>query len=161
MPQMAPTIYTIGSSTRTWEEFLAVLVAYGIKALADVRAFPVSGRYPHFTREHMEAALPAAGMRYHWLGESLGGYRAGGYEAHMQSETYQAGLAELERIARACPTAFLCAERFPWKCHRRFIGETLQSRGWRVAHILEVNQVWPPTESEFRLPESPGFSGIS
>ena len=145
---MTPTIYTIGTSTRTWDEFLQLLRAYGIRALVDVRAFPVSRRYPHFAREHMAAALPGAGMSYCWLGKCLGGYRTGGYEAYTQSGAYQSGIGELEAIARTAPTAFLCAERLPWKCHRRFISATLESRGWRVVHILKINRVWSPSESE-------------
>lgn len=151
---MDRTIYTIGSSTRTWEEFLAVLRAYGIQALVDVRAFPVSRRHPQFTRAHMATALPSAGVGYHWLGESLGGYRRGGYEAHMQTEAFRAGVAALETIARAYPTAFLCAERFPWKCHRRFIAASLERRGWKVLHVLEIDRVWAPSDSGLPLPES-------
>lgn len=149
---MSRTIYTIGSSTRTWEGFLAILAAYGIQALVDVRAFPVSRRFPHFTRQHMVAALPPAGVSYHWLGKNLGGHRPGGYAAYTHTGEYRDGIAELEGIARQFLTAFLCSERFPAKCHRRFIAETLQIHGWKILHILEVNEIWsPPEGGQFRF----------
>jgi uncharacterized protein (DUF488 family) len=137
-----PTIYTIGSSTRTWEVFLAVLAAYGIRALVDVRRFPVSRRYPHFTRDHLGAELPPRGISYHWLGQSLGGYRTGGYEGYTRTAAYRDGIAALEVIGRECATAFLCAERLPSQCHRRFIAATLEQRGWQVVHILERDRLW-------------------
>ncbi len=70
---MHSRIYTIGSSTRSWEEFLATLAAYGIRALAGVRALPMRRRFPHFVRDHMAASLPLVGVSYHWLGKRLGG----------------------------------------------------------------------------------------
>jgi len=151
---MSQVIYTIGSSKRTWKEFLAILAGYEIQALADVRAFPVSRRYPHFMREHLAAALPAAGIRYHWLGKSLGGYRRGGYEAYTRTDGYLTGIAELETIARMLRTACLCAERHPLHCHRRFIAGTLEARGWKVVHVLEVNQIWTPPQAELSSPGS-------
>lgn len=141
---MQQAIYSLGSSTRSWEEFLALLDAYGIRTLADVRAFPVSRRYPHFCRDHLDAKLPRVGVSYHWLGKRLGGYRTGGYEGYTASQAYRSGLAELEALAAARPTAFLCAERFPWKCHRRFIAASLQDRGWDVIHIIEADRTWRP-----------------
>ena len=68
------TLYTIGHSTRTLEELIAALKAHEIETLVDIRSFPVSRRLPHFNRESLEAALPAAGIRYVWMKE-LGGYR--------------------------------------------------------------------------------------
>ncbi len=152
---MQSRIFTIGSSTRTREEFLAILAAYGIRALADVRAFPMSRRFPHFVRNHMAATLPLVGVSYHWLGKRLGGYRTGGYEAYMHTGAYEAGITELEAIARECPTAFLCAERIPTKCHRRFIAATLERRGWNIVHVLEANQIWTTPTPELSFPICP------
>lgn len=150
--EMTHTIYTIGSSNRTWDEFLAVLAAYEIRAVVDVRAFPVSRRYPHFMREYLGAGLLAAGIRYHWLGKSLGGYRTGGYEAYSRTDGYHAGIAEAETIARTLSTTLLCAERLPSRCHRRFIAATLEARGWRVVHILDAGRIWTPAKPDLFLP---------
>ncbi|MDI6631705.1 MAG: DUF488 domain-containing protein, partial [Thermoanaerobacteraceae bacterium] len=72
-----PVIYTVGTSTRSPEEFLALLRRYGIRAVVDVRRFPSSRRYPHFNRAALAAWLGEAGVTYHYLGDKLGGYRPG------------------------------------------------------------------------------------
>ena len=77
----------------------------------------------------------------------------------MQTEAYQAGVAGLEAIATECPTAFLCAERLPSACHRRFVAETLRARGWEIVHILEVGQVWTPDIPEVSSSE-PSLPGV-
>jgi uncharacterized protein (DUF488 family) len=141
------TIYTIGSSTRPLLELLAVLRGYRISALVDVRAFPYSKRFPHFSKPLLEETLSAAGLRYVFLGEELGGYRRHGYEAYMNSPAFAKGVEALSRIGREERVAFMCAERFPWKCHRRFIAAELERRGWRVIHIIDEHRTWPPRSS--------------
>ena len=73
-PSALATLYTIGHSTRTLDELIAVLQAHSIETLVDIRAFPMSRRLPHFNRESLEQALPSAGIRYLWM-KALGGYR--------------------------------------------------------------------------------------
>jgi hypothetical protein len=141
-PDTRAAIHTIGTSTRSWEQFIETLKAYGIEAVVDVRSFPASRRFAHFWREPMEKRLPEEGIEYHYLGRELGGYRKGGYEAHMETADFARGLAQLEDLARRRRTAFFCAERVPWKCHRRYIGAKLQQRGWRVIHILDAERTW-------------------
>lgn len=141
------TIYTIGSSTRPLPEFLAVLRGYQISALVDVRVFPYSKRFPHFSQQFLEETVPAAGLRYVFLGEELGGYRREGYEAYMSSPAFAKGVEVLSTIGREERVAFMCAERFPWKCHRRFIAAELERRGWRVIHIIDTDRTWPPGPS--------------
>lgn len=143
-----PVIYTVGSSTRTWAEFRDLLGAFAIGALADVRRFPQSTRHPQFTRPALEAAVAAEGRRYVWLGEDLGGFRAGGYESHMATPAFARGLAALEALEGSAVTALMCAERLPWRCHRRFIAAALARRGWRVVHILETDRTWVPSGEE-------------
>ncbi|MEW6554849.1 MAG: DUF488 domain-containing protein [Actinomycetota bacterium] len=138
----AKTVYTLGTSTRTWERFLDVLLAWGIARVCDVRSFPGSRRYPHFSRENLAASLREAGLDYVWLGERLGGYRKGGYEAHMETEAFVAGISELEHLAAEAPTAIVCAEALPWKCHRRFIARVLEERGWDVVHVIDASRDW-------------------
>ncbi len=129
-------IYTVGHSNLPLEGFLELLEAWGIEAVADVRRFPTSRKHPHFSRENLEPALRGAGIEYVFLGEELGGYRPGGYEAHMATPEFRQGLGKLEGLARAKRTAIMCAERDPRGCHRRFIAEALLKRGFRVIHIL-------------------------
>ena len=145
---MAPRIYTLGSSTRSAAEFLEALAAFGVRTVVDVRRFPVSRRYPHFGGEALARLLRDAGAAYAWLGEDLGGYRSGGYEAYRETEGFRRGLHRLETLAAGSPTAILCAERLPWRCHRRFIATALRRRAWEVVHILERDRTWAPGEGQ-------------
>ncbi len=129
-------------------EFLTLLGAYGIKALVDVRRHPLSGRYPHFSRDALARSLRRAGIRYLYLGEDLGGFRPGGFEAYMATPAFAAGLRTLEFAAGRAPTAIMCAERVPSQCHRRFIGAALRRRGWTVLHLIEPDQLWSPADPE-------------
>ena len=133
-------IYSLGTSTRTIEEFMGILKAYAMEVAADVRSFHQS-RFPHFHGAELARFLREEGIEYCYLGKELGGYRRGGYEA----APYNSGLARLEGVAREKTTAFFCAERFPWLCHRRFIGASLRERGWEVRHVIEEGKVWHPT----------------
>lgn len=119
-----------------------------MRTVADVRRFPVSRRYPHFTREALAGSLRGAGTAYSWLGDDLGGYRSGGYGAYRQTVTFARGLCRLEALAASSPTAILCAERLPWRCHRRFIATALRHRDWEVVHILEPERTWIPAEGQ-------------
>jgi len=137
-------VFTLGTSTRSLEEFLELLHHYGIETLVDVRRFPTS-RFEHFKQENLVTTLAAAGIEYVHLGEELGGYRSGGYEAFMRSETFVRGLQRLEALAGERHVAVVCSERLPWKCHRRFIGHALRQRGWDVHHIIDLGREWVPS----------------
>lgn len=153
-PSAVQSIWTIGHSTRTWEEFLGLLSTYRIEAIVDVRRFPGSRRYPWFAGEAMAVQLPAAGLHYHWLPQ-LGGRRrpvAGspngawrnaafqGYADHLRSDEFAEGLGLALDIATARPTALMCAEAVWWRCHRRLISDLLVHRGMEVVHILGPGQ---------------------
>jgi uncharacterized protein (DUF488 family) len=129
-------LWTIGHSTRTVSEIAALLESHGVKRVVDVRRFPRGKRQPHLSRENLERALPAVGIGYAWMGEQLGGFRAGGYEAFTQTTEFGAGIEQLERIAREASTAVMCAEIVWFRCHRRFIARAMAARGWRVTHIV-------------------------
>ena len=141
-----PIIYTLGTSTRTEEEFIELLTHYRIETVVDVRSFPQS-RFEHFSRGHLEKTLKDMGIGYIYLGKELGGFRTGGYLAYTKTIAYQKGISHLEDIGKEGVTAFLCTERFPWKCHRRFIAASLKERGWKVLHIIEKGRVWRPEYS--------------
>lgn len=140
-------IHTLGTSNRTPEEFVGLLHTYGVEMAVDVRSFPTS-KFPHFKKEALRQSLGEAGLGYYYLGKELGGYRPGGYEAYTQTLPYLVGLELLERMASRCRSAILCAERLPWKCHRRFIGRSLQERGWKVVHIIEEERFWESPRPE-------------
>lgn len=142
----APVIYTIGHGNRPADELVEILRHHQIQALADVRRFPQSRRNPHFGREALAARLSAAGIEYRHLGAELGGLVPGPYEDYVAAAPFQKGLAELIECARSRRTAFLCAERLPWQCHRRFIARELERRGFQVLHILDRERVWDPAE---------------
>lgn len=157
-PEVAPeagvaTIFTIGHSTRTADAFVALLHEHGISALADVRRFPGSRRHPHFGREALAERLAAEGIAYHHLA-ALGGrrdprpdspntgwrnaaFRA--YADHMDGEEFGEAVDGLIALAEARPTAVMCAEAVPWRCHRNLLADTLVARGHDVVHILAGN----------------------
>lgn len=138
---MKKSIYTIGTSTRLLREFVALLRDYDVERVIDVRHFPTSSRFPHFKRERLAHSLPPKGIDYLWMGEKLGGYRPGGYEAYTHSAEFKEGLRELELAAGEKPAAFFCAEKIFFRCHRRFIADALIKRGWEVNHIVEKGRV--------------------
>ncbi len=135
--------YSLGTSTRTTKEFVGILQTYNIAVAVDVRSFPQS-RFPHFHQAELGRLLSENGIEYVYLGRELGGYRRGGYESYTGTSSYNHGLERLEEIAGCKTTAFFCAERLPWRCHRRFIGTSLQERGWEVVHIIEEGRIWRP-----------------
>lgn len=128
--------YTIGHSTRSWEEFVKILKAYEIKVIVDIRHFPTSKKFPWFCKEYMEKALKKEGIKYLWLKE-LGGYRKGGYANYMKTKEFEKGIEKLLEIAEKENTAILCAELLWWRCHRRYIADVLVKKGIEVVHIWD------------------------
>ena len=137
-------IYSLGSSTRSAVEFVQLLRLYSLELVADVRRYPTN-RFPHFQRNALSLLLREAGLDYVYLGDDLGGYRRGGYQAYTLTEGFAEGMVRLEQIAAQKRAAILCAERLPWRCHRRFIGFELERRGWEVIHIIDEKRTWQPT----------------
>jgi len=150
-------IYTIGHSTRELGEFLGLLDAHGVTQVVDVRRYPASRRHPQFARDALATALHEIGVAYHHEPE-LGGRRAArrdsantawrsagfrGYADYMETPDFAAALARLRDLARARPTAILCAEAVPWRCHRQLIADALVARGEDVSHILSATRVDP------------------
>jgi uncharacterized protein (DUF488 family) len=122
---------------------MEILDLHQIIAIIDVRRFPTSQRFDHFKKENLIQHLHHHKISYHYLGNLLGGFRKGGYEAYMETVDFLKGLKQLEAIAKEGPSAFMCAEKFPWKCHRNFIASRLKERGWEVIHILDKDETWP------------------
>ena len=136
-------IYSIGSSTRQIEEFIDLLHRFQIHTLVDVRSYPKS-RFNHFIKENLDRELKESGIEYLYLGKELGGYRKGGYEPYTLTPSYKQGIGQLDTIGKKDTSAFMCAERLPWKCHRKFIALSLQERGWKMLHIIDEKSVWEP-----------------
>ncbi len=150
-------LYTIGHSTRSTEELVALLKAHGVRAVVDVRRFPGSRRHPRFNREALAQDLEAAGIAYRHE-EGLGGRRGapapaspnGGwrnasfraYADHMDTAAFRAAL---ERVLRAPdgPVAVMCAEAVPWRCHRQLIADAAVALGREVRHILSPDRAEP------------------
>ena len=157
------TVFTVGHSTRTIEELVAILRAHGIELLVDVRRFPGSRRMPQFGSSELDASLRESGIGYRWL-PSLGGRRTPrpdsintawrvdgfrGYADHIPTDEFAEGLFELLMLAQGMRTAIMCAEALWWQCHRRLISDVLVSIGARVLHIRdsgspEEHSIGPP-----------------
>ena len=149
---MAPaSLFTIGHSTRSLEEFLGLLKREGATHLVDVRAFTTSARYPHFSRPDFDRALIDAGLRYSHL-PSLGGRRRGRRDSHntlwknasfrayadyMETREFREALEDLLKLVKLEPTAIMCAEAVPWRCHRSLISDAAVASGVQVFHILD------------------------
>jgi uncharacterized protein (DUF488 family) len=136
-------IYTLGTDRRSEEDFIEILLAYDINALIDVRSFPRS-RIPVFSKENLEHLLGREGIEYHFLGKELGGFRKGGYTSYIITDDFSKGINLLESIANMKRSVIICAERFPWKCHRKWIARELHKRGWEIDHIIDKGKVWIP-----------------
>lgn len=150
---MAPVrLFTIGHSTRSIEQFLGLLSREGATHLVDVRAFPTSPRYPHFSRPNLERTLVDSGLRYTHL-PSLGGRRRGRRDSHntqwrnasfrayadyMETREFNEALEDLLALARLEPTVIMCAEALPWRCHRSLIADAAVASGASVVHILDA-----------------------
>ncbi|RLI26891.1 MAG: DUF488 domain-containing protein [Candidatus Hecatellales archaeon] len=132
-----PTIYTVGHSTRSLEEFIRILQAFGVEVAIDVRRFPGSRKYPHFSRETLASKIEGEGIRYVWLGDLLGGYREGGYQAYMETEAFKKGLEKLVKLAENRRVAVFCSEALWFRCHRRFLADKLVEKGFQVVHIYD------------------------
>jgi len=147
----ALTIWTIGHSTHSLEKFLALLSQYRIEAVADVRSFPGSRRYPQYGQIALQGSLAEHRIEYRWL-PALGGRRRPaldsrnvawrnasfrGYADYMQSAGFAGGLDQLLDLARRFRTTLMCAESLWWRCHRSMIADALRARDIDVVHILD------------------------
>jgi len=146
------TLWTVGHSTRSVDELTAILRAYRIEAVADVRRFPASRRLPQFHADALAQSLGSSDIGYTWIG-ALGGRRRAtpdspndgwrhpafrGYADYIATEEFATGLFELLLVARGLNTAIMCAEILWWRCHRRLIADVMTVLGWRVVHIHDA-----------------------
>jgi uncharacterized protein (DUF488 family) len=157
------SIWTVGHSTRSAQEFNEILVAHRIGALVDVRSFPGSRRYPHFNKPDLSRTLEAIGIRYSHSPQ-LGGRRRSSpdskntawknpsfraYADHMESEEFKKGIEDLFKLSEEKRTAIMCAEALWWRCHRSLIADFLKAKGVEVIHVVngEKTETHPYTHA--------------
>lgn len=162
-PKRDPTLYTIGHSTRTLEDFISLLQAFGVGRVVDVRTVPKSRRVPWFNKETLPGALRARGILYTHLA-SLGGLRHAkkdssnggwrnasfrGYADYMATPSFALGVKALDRLRAKRRVAIMCAEAVPWRCHRSMIADAEVARGVAVMHIMSPTRANPHKMTSF------------
>jgi uncharacterized protein (DUF488 family) len=156
------TIFTIGHSTRTLDEFEALLAGAGVDLLVDVRSIPGSRAMPQFNIETLPDALAKVGIGYRHL-SALGGrrhHRKGtppsqntlwrvlafrNYADYAETDAFRAGLDELIALSKKQRCAIMCAEAVWWRCHRRIVADYLLMRRIPVRHIMAPGKMEPAT----------------
>jgi uncharacterized protein (DUF488 family) len=157
------SVWTVGHSTRTSDEFRELLTLHNIELVADVRRFPGSRRLPQFAADALQHDLARSAILYHWIPE-LGGRRRPNptsinlawrhpafraYADHIATEEFAVGLNDLLMLANGLRTAVMCAELVWWRCHRRLIADVLTALGVQVVHLRddgpgELHHLAPP-----------------
>ena len=153
-------IFTIGHSTRPIEEFIDLLRLNGVEQLIDIRTIPKSRHNPQFNNDALEASLRASHINYVHM-KDLGGLRHPhpdsvnlgwrnksfrGYADYMRTPEFEAALNRAIELAKTRPTALMCAEAVPWRCHRSLVADALLARGVYVPEIVSSAQ---PREHKF------------
>ena len=156
-------IWTIGHSTRAFDEFASLLSAFQIHHLIDVRRFPGSKRFPQYNKESLAKGLSKLGIQYTHM-EALGGRRNPrpesqntawrvkafrGYADYMETDEFKRAIAELEIAAIHERCVMMCSEAVWWSCHRALVSDYLKVNGWEVLHIMgkEKEQEHPYTKA--------------
>lgn len=157
MNNSAPVIFTVGHSTRSFEELVEILRAHGVERLVDVRTIPRSRHNPQFNRETLSKALHSRRLNYRHM-KALGGLRRAspdssntgwrnasfrGFADYMQSPAFEEALEQLVDLASQKPTVIMCAEAVPWRCHRSLIADALIARGYEVRDIMSAARAEP------------------
>lgn len=153
-------LYTVGHSTRPLDELIHALQAHQIQTLVDIRAFPMSRRLPQFNRDSLQQSLPAKGIRYLSM-TALGGYRKKSleespnialrnqsfrnYADYMLTPEFEQAISKLLALAENSRTAYMCAERLYFRCHRMLVSDWLVAHGHEVLHIDATGPAKPHT----------------
>ena len=167
------TVFTIGHSTRSIEDFVAALQAAGVDMVADIRRFPKSRRYPHFNDDNLAPALAAVGIAYRHFPQLGGrrGKRADGqaspntlwrqepfrnYADYAETAEFRSAFDQLAALTRSHTVAIMCAEAVWWQCHRRIVADYLLASGLPVEHIFDVKKREPATLTPGARPRGDG-----
>jgi uncharacterized protein (DUF488 family) len=161
--QTRKTIWTIGHSTRSEEEFISLLKSFFIETLVDIRTLPGSRKFPHFNQDALSATLKLHGISYVHFPD-LGGRRKAtsdsknmawrhpsfrGYADYMETPQFMNAIQHLEQLALVARTAYMCSEAVWWRCHRALVSDFLKVREWQVMHIMDTGK---STEHPFTSP---------
>lgn len=160
------TLYTIGHSNRTLEEFIEILKAHHIERIIDIRTIPKSRSFPWFNQSELSKSLRNKHIAYKHM-KNLGGLRHAakdsinqgwhnasfrGFADYMQTPEFFAGLKSLNELLKSDKkTAIMCAEAVPWRCHRSLIGDAEIVRGVKVLDILSRTSVRPHELTSFAV----------
>lgn len=154
LKEINKTIWTIGHSTRTLEEFVTILHSFNIELIADIRSFPGSRKFPQFNKDALELSLPQNHIQYIHIKE-LGGRRKANpdskntawrhvafrsYADYMETTSFKDGIKQLEQNALKQRTAYMCSEAVWWRCHRSMVSDYLKLHGWKVMHIMGISK---------------------
>lgn len=141
---------TIGHSTRSIEEFLAILDAFEVRRIVDIRKMPRSRFNPQFNLEALKETLESRGVTYSHM-PSLAGLRSRSRDSvnrawrnksfqafadYMQTKEFEDATDELTQLPNGENSALMCAEAVPWRCHRSLIADALVARGFTVQHLM-------------------------
>lgn len=158
-------VFTIGHSTRSFEEFAAILKAHGVTCLADIRTVPRSRRNPQFNKDTLPGLLAAEKIDHVYM-PALGGLRKTsadspntawrnlsfrGYADYMQTSEFEQGIDELIALSKTAQAAIMCAEAVPWRCHRSLVGDALLVRGIEVEDIMSEKKRQPHKLTSFAV----------
>jgi uncharacterized protein (DUF488 family) len=157
-------VYTMGFSTRTWEETISLLQAHSIVRVIDIRTLPGSRRTPQFNQEKLKSELPRAGVEYIHM-KALGGLRKPdknsvanpawrnegfrGFADYMQTPAFDDAIAMLVKLLKEKPAVYACTEAVFWRCHRQLVSDALLVRGFRIGHIFSATKVEPHKLTDF------------
>lgn len=159
------TIFTIGHSNRSIEEFVALLRENGIEVLVDIRTVPKSRHNPQFGQDQLPESLADHGIAYRHMAD-LGGLRKTsedsintgwrntsfrGYADYMQTDTFVQAVEELVDIGEESSTVIMCAEAVPWRCHRSLVGDALLVRDVDVIDIMGPGSARPHKMTPFAV----------
>lgn len=153
-------VLTIGHSTRSSDEFLALLAEHAVELVVDVRKLPGSSRYPQFNADALSASLAEHHIEFTRLEPLTGRRRVNkavpfevngwwanrsfhNYADHALSPEFRLGLEELKRLGASRRAAVMCAEAVWWRCHRRIIADYLFAAGTAVLHVLGPGESAP------------------
>ena len=159
------TLYTIGHGSRELEDLIELLKVNEIEILVDIRARPMSSRFPHFNQQDLRNSLDKVDITYHWAGRALGGFRSTqenspntaledgqlrGFADYMQNPDFDRAANQLIKLTQHATGAILCAEKDPAYCHRSLIADYLVLKGVTVLHIIDAEVIEHYLRSEAR-----------
>lgn len=147
------TVYTVGHSTRTLEQFVELIRGFDVDTVVDIRTVPRSRTNPQYNLDTLPESLAGFGISHYQIPE-LGGLRKKSstvpaetnafwvnrsfhnYADYAISDEFETGLNQLLELSKTRTCAIMCAEAVWWRCHRRIVTDYLLVRDAKVFHIM-------------------------